>query len=456
MEEKFGWKIDWKTMAGFFKRVEKEGISMNYVPLVGHGNIRFNELGMDYKRHATQQEIDQMIEQIHKSMSMGCYGMSTGMDYDPDVFASQDEIIQCVAALKEHDGVYSPHWRRTGRRRNVLPGTPPVERIDGIKDCIEVCKKTGVQTQIAHLAECYGIRSQGVAPPSLEKASGEATIQVIDDAIEEGLNVFFDYIPIPHYDLRTLPFLCSLFTPWIRELGSKERFAEWIQIEDYRKDVKDSLFAGKWHIRVRFSPVSNPRYWAKNVVVVKHKNSDYNMKTVEEIAKMRAADQLDTVFDLIGEDPSTRASTFYRSREIEKVFIKNPRFSVCLDSSVFDHTYQQKLPPYNLVKEGTFDGFISFLIRNVFDEKFITFEEAVKKLSTNAAKAYKLEGLGSLKPGYHADIVLLDVPNLKIMSDNLEPRRSPSGVEYVFVNGKKVVVKGKHTGAKAGKVLKKI
>ena len=413
-------------------------------------------MGRDYKREANQTEIDQMIEQIHKAMIEGCYGLSTGMDYDPDVFASQDEIIQCVATLKEHDGVYSPHWRRTGRRRNVKPGTPSVERIDGIKDCIEVCKATGVPTQIAHLADVFGTRSQGVTPPSLERAAGEATIQVIDEAIEEDLPVSFDYIPIPHNDLRNLPYLCSLFTPWIRELGSPERFSEWIQIEDYRQNVKDDLFAGKWNIRQRFSPVTNPKYWARNIVVTKYKKPEYEMRTIEEIATTRGTEQLDTVFDLIAEDTYVRANTFYRSREIEKVFLKHPTMSICLDSSVFDLTYQLKSPPYTLVKEGTFDGFISLLIKNVLEQKLLSLEEAVKKMSANAALAYKIEGRGMLKPGYHADIVLLDIDNLRVMSDNLEPRRYPKGVSYVFVNGETVVEKGKHTGARSGMVLRKV
>jgi N-acyl-D-amino-acid deacylase len=331
-----------------------------------------------------------------------------------------------------------------------------VEKIDGIKDCIEVCKATGVPMQIAHMADAFGPRAPGVMPISLERAGGEATIQVIDEAIKDGLPVSFDYIPVPHNDLRSLPYLCSLFTPWIRELGSPERFSEWIQIEDYRQDVKDELFAGKWHIRQRFSPVANPKYWARNLIVTKYKKSEYDMKNIEEIATILGKDQLETVFDLIAEDPYVRASTFYRSREIEKVFLKHPTMSICLDSSVFDHKYRLEGPPYTLGKEGTFDAFVSLLIKYVQEQKLFSLEELVKKMSANAALAYKIEGRGMLKPGYHADIVLLDMDNLRVMSDILEPRRYPKGVSYVFVNGEKVVEKGKHTGARSGMVLRKV
>jgi N-acyl-D-aspartate/D-glutamate deacylase len=313
MDEKFGWRIDWNTMSDYFNRVEEEGISANYAPLVGHGTIRYMIMGKDYKRHAAQAEIDQMKEHIHQAMKDGCLGMSTGMDYDPDIFASQDEIVQSVATLKEYDGVYSPHWRRTGRRRDVKPGTPPVERITGIKECIDVCRKTGVSLEIAHLADCYGPVGAGAFPASLERASAEATLETIDEAIAEGLPVNFDYIPIPYNGRRLLPYLISALTPWVREAGSVERLAEMLRMSDYRQDVKDELFAGKWHIRIRMSPVSNPKYWADNVLILKHENKEYEGKSLREISIDLEKDPLDTYFDLIVEDPWAQASTFYRS-----------------------------------------------------------------------------------------------------------------------------------------------
>jgi len=92
MEEIYGWTMDWETMGDYFRRVEQVGISMNYAPLVGHGTIRTKVMGVDYKRHATSSEVAEMRELIHGAMRDGCIGLSTGLDYDPDVFASQEEI----------------------------------------------------------------------------------------------------------------------------------------------------------------------------------------------------------------------------------------------------------------------------------------------------------------------------------------------------------------------------
>jgi len=452
MEEKFGWTIDWKTMDGFFKRVEEKRISANYAPLVGHGNIRFMVMGMDYKRHATQEEVDQMMENIHQAMKEKCLGMSTGMDYVPDAFASQEEIIQCVAVLKDYDAVYSTHWRKSGLRRGLKVGAVLPDRINGIKEAIEVCRKTGVPLHISHIKAGYEISPR--PPLSLQRANVQATLDVIDEARDEGLNVTFDWQLLPENLLRLMPYLCGELTPWIRETGSPERLAEFLKMEDYREEVKDAIFSGKWYVNYRYSPAMHP-HWAENITVLKHVNQNYEGKSIAEISKLRERDQLDTFFDLISEDPYAMGGRFFESREWEKVFLNHPIASVCLDGLSFDDKYQQERPPYSFPKSGAYDGFVMMLVIYVKEQKLFSIEEAVKKMTTKAAEAYKLKGRGKLKSGFYADIVLIDMPNLKLMSDSLEQRRYPKGIEYVIVNGTKVVEKGEHTSARPGKVLRR-
>jgi len=102
MKEKFGWTIDWHTMGEFLDFVESRGISMNFAPLLGHGAVRRLVLGEDYKRASKESEIRAMEEPIHQAIKDGCIGMSTGLDYDPDVFASREEINRHVSILKEY------------------------------------------------------------------------------------------------------------------------------------------------------------------------------------------------------------------------------------------------------------------------------------------------------------------------------------------------------------------
>ena len=110
-----------------------------------------------------------MHELIRQAMDEGCLGMTAGLDYDPDVFASQQEMIEAVAVLKEYDGVYQPHWRRTGRRRDVAVGHVPNEKITALRECIDVHKKTGVRLTFAHISTGWNITP--TPPEDLEKAN---------------------------------------------------------------------------------------------------------------------------------------------------------------------------------------------------------------------------------------------------------------------------------------------
>jgi N-acyl-D-aspartate/D-glutamate deacylase len=254
-----------------------------------------------------------------------------------------------------------------------------------------------------------------------------------------------------------MPYLCSLhLTPWLRLLGSREALARWLRVEDFRKEVKEALAAGKWFIRVHINPNTNPR-WAENILVVKHKQEEYSGKTLAEVAEMRRRDPLDTLFDLIAEDPEARGATRdYRiSEEYVKLFFKHPACMVGVDVTVFDDKYQMRSPPYSIPTINTYAAYPSFITRYVREQHLITLEEAIRKCASLPAEVYSLRDRGLLKEGYYADIVLLDLERLRVAGDLLEPRRYPEGVEYVIVNGSIVVERGKHTGVRTGRILKR-
>ncbi len=460
MKEKFGWTVDWETMGDFFKVVEKRGISMNYVPLVGHGTVRYCVMGNDYKRRATKVERAEMEGLIRQAMEDGCIGLSTGLDYDPDVWASKEEINEHVSIMKDYDAIYAPHWRRTGRRRGVKFGDYRPNKMDGILEAIETCRKTGVPTHLAHLTPGWRLFPQG--NDIMEEANIRATLKVIDDARAEGLDVTFDSMPWFIFGgFGVMPYLCSLLAPWLREQGSREKLGEWLKVPDYRKEVKDAIASGKWFIRFNYNPNTNPQ-WAEYIWVVKHKNRAYENRNIAQIAKEKGENPLDVWFDLICEDPDSRGVATgtadtgnFPWKPYKALFHQHPAHSLSLDTMVYDDKREQKVPPYRIPNINTYSGFPAFLIKFVREMKLFTLEEAIKHLSTNAAEAYRIKDRGVLKPGSYADIVLFDLEGLKVMGDPVEPRRYPKGIEYVFVNGVPVVEKGKHTGKKPGRVVRR-
>lgn len=452
MEEKFGFQLDWETMEGFFKAVEDKGVSTNYVPLIGHGSVRLATMGLDYKRDSTSSERSQMRELIIRAMDDGCFGMSTGLDYDPDVFASKAEIDDGVALLKEYDGVYCPHWRRTGRRRGVGAGHVPADRISGILEVIDTCRTTGTRLNIAHL---YGGYAVSPTPPSrMQEAVGLSTLDVIDDAIGEGLDVSFDCIPYKDWDY--LDYLCvPFFTPWLRLHGSREKLAEWLKVADFREEIKDALSSGKWFIRPMYNPNTNPG-WAENITVVRHSNRDYEWKTISENANGMGKAPLDALMKMIVEDPDARsASVDYRgSEEYVRLFFKHPRAMVGNDVHVSDDKRAKQGPPYSIPGMGTYAAYPSFFNRYVKEQKLLTLEEAIMKCTSLVAKTHRIKDRGLLRPGYFADIVLFDVDRLKVTGTPIEPRKYPEGIEHVFVNGEYVMKKGRHRYSKPGRVLR--
>ncbi len=455
MEEIYGWTLDWETMGGYFKKVEEIGVSMNYAPLVGHGSIRTKVMGLDYKRHSTKEEWAEMRELIHEAMREGCVGMSAGLDYDPDVFAAHEEIVDGVGVLKDYGGVYCPHWRRTGRRRGVAAGHVPNEKITALMECVDVHKKTGVRLHYAHMSTGWQIHPP--PPDELEEANVRVTLDMITEDSESELDITWDAIPfMTRSGFSTMPYLASLYSPWLRELGGLDAFGKWLKVKDFREEVKDAIRQGKWFIRVAYNPNTAPR-WAENISVLESKVPGIDGKTIAEIAEERGADPWDTYFDVIAEDPYTRGATgTMRPRTPYLQYYTHPKGMVGLDTSVFDAEYQARSPPYSIPGINTFNAYSMFFIKYVRDGDLFTIEEAVQKTSTMPARVHNLEGRGVIKEGGFADIVLMDMKKLKVLGTELEPRKHPKGIEQVFVNGVSVVEKGEHTGAKPGKVLKKV
>ncbi|MGD2141855.1 MAG: amidohydrolase family protein [Candidatus Bathyarchaeota archaeon] len=461
MEEKFGWTVDWETMGEWFKRVEETGISLNMAPLVGHGTIRYTVMGNDYKRHSTEKELEEMKRLITEAMEEGCIGLSSGLDYDPSVWANMDEINECVEVLKDYtNAVYCPHWRRTGRRRDVKFGDTRSNKVDGILESIETCRKTGVPTHLAHLTPGWRLVPEG--NDMMEEMNIRATLKFIDDAREEGLDLTYDSMPWFIFGgFGVMPYLSSLLTPWLREQGNREALAEWLKVPDYRKEVVDAIKEGKWFIRLAYNPNTNPQ-WAENIWVVKHTNPYYEDKTVEQIAEDLDKPKIDAYFDLIIEDPDARGvavgvaeSGNFPWKPYRVSFFKHPAGALSLDQSLVDHTRQQEAPPYSMPGINAFAAFPGFLAHIVRDKKLMSLEEAIEKMSTAAAKQHRLDGRGTLIPGSLADIVLFDLDALKVTGDPVEPRRYPEGIKHVFVNGVAVVNEGEYTGTTPGRILRR-
>ena len=460
MKKYYGWKVDWYTLGEWFSKVESRGVSMNAAPLVGQGTVRYNVMSNDYKRHSTEKELAQMKELIHHAMREGAIGISTGLDYDPGVQASMDEINECVSVVKGYNGVYCPHWRRTGRRREVKFGDTRSNKVEGLLESINTCRVTGVKTNIAHLTPGWRLAPEG--HDYMEEHNIKATLKFFDEALSEGLNISFDSMPwFLEGGFDVMPYLCSILLPWLKEAGSRERFSEWLKKTDYREEIVDAIKTGKWFIRLAYNPNTNPQ-WAENIWLSRHKNTELVGKNLATIASEREKPQIDTWFDLIVEDPNsmgyaagTADTGNFPWKPYRALMFQHEAGSLSLDQSVYDAKYQMEKPPYRFPGRNAFTAFPAFINKMVKEIKVFTLEQCIYKMSTAAAEHHNLKGRGRITPGSYADVTLFDFEGLKVVNTPVEPRQHPKGIEYVIVNGEIVVEKGKHTGATPGRILRR-
>jgi len=447
-KDAYGWEVDWHTMGEFCSKLAEGEISPNYVPIVGHGPIRTIVMGRDFERHATPQEIEDMKPHVRQAMEDGCKGISVGRDYPPSYYADTGELIELSKIIAEYDGVYTSHSLRTGLRKARRPGEFPPSKIGGILEAIEVGRKAGVAVQISHLGALYDVYPSGNS--MMSEVAGRTTLKVVDDAIEEGIDVSFDLIPnIRGYGTTTTLDLVGSLLPWLRIAGSREQFAKALRMNEFREEIKEKIWAGKYY---SLNPNINAN-WAKGKLIGLCKVKEFEGKTIAEIAEEKGIDQLDAMMDVIVEDPYTRVKGRSFTSPVKYMFYQHPAMMVGIDTLAVDTQWKVENPPYFVASENSFGGFAAYFKRVIRENKTLTLEEGVKHVTSLPAKKFKLTDRGDLKPGAYADIVVMDHENVRDMATPDDPCVYPEGIPYVIVNGKVVIEEQKHTKTRPGKIL---
>ena len=448
-KELFGWEIDWSTLGEFFERVEAKGISPNYASLVGQGDVRSLVMGPDFEREATEEEIEEMTVHVERAMEDGCIGISVGRDYDPGIWAGFDELLACAKAAAKYGGVYASHCLRTGHRKSRRPGEFPPVKTEGVLEAIDIGRKAGMPIQISHLGAQYDVRP---GSDIMTEASVRATLKLIDDAREEGIDVSFDEIPNHQAGgIGTTPWLVSYLTPWLKVAGSLDQLAEALRMKEFRDEIKEAVWAGKHY---GLNPNINEN-WAKQRTIVTCKDERFMDKTLAEIAEELGVDELDALFEVISTDPETKAVRKGSNEWVKFMFYRHPEMMIGVDTFAVDDKRISRHPPWGLPNENSYGGFPRYLRQAYRESGTLSLEEAIRQVTSLPARKFKLEGRGILEPGAYADIVIFNPGTVTDKGDQLDPRQYPEGIEHVIVNGTLVVEGSRHTGALPGKVLKR-
>lgn len=439
-----GLDIDWSTFGEWMDRVEASRPGLNIRPLVGHSTVRMAAMGSDYRRPATTAEIEAMKRYVDEAMDAGAGGISNGLDYAPNSYSTKEESYEVIGTAAKKGGIWCTHWRRTGLREGF--GNPGL--IDGIREAIDIAKKTEAKLQFAHLGAGYTVIPS--ASRRLSRCICEETLAVLDEAIKDGVDLAFDVIP-NHLTggVMHLKYLASRLMPWLKDAGSLEQLSKNLMAPDFRAEMREYITSGKWYL---LNPILNPR-WAGGIKVGTSSVERFVGKTLAEIAAETDVDGLEALMDVISADPYATTGSQDGSDESKRLFIKHPLAMVGVDSFVLDPTYEVVVPPYAVANPNTFGGMARFI--RLYAVGLLGLEEGIRRITSLPAKTLGLADRGTLAEGMKADLVVFKPEAVLDKGNDEEPRQYPEGFNWVFVNGVAAMENGRLTGSQSGRVLRR-
>jgi N-acyl-D-amino-acid deacylase len=420
------------TLGDYRARLGGVGISVNAAPLVPHGNVRCAVMGMA-ERKPTETEIEAMREIIARGMDDGAFGLSTGLVYPPGAYAETEELVRLAQAVAPRKGLYATHMRNEGPRL-----------VESVAEAIEIGEKAGVAVQISHHK----------AAGQLNWGKVKTTLAMVDAAAERGLDVHSDVYP---YTAGSTV-LSQMFVPlWAFE-GSLDRLLERLTDEPTRarviRDAQDGQLAFidlpdwlGWMDKRWLLPLMT-RVLGRSIIIssVKHQKR-YEGMTIGAIAKERGRPLHEAMLDLlVEEDLGVTAIAHVMSEKDVRAVLAHPRTMVGTDGMP---TREGKPHPRTY---GTYPRVLQHYVR---DLGLLKLEQAVHRMTGMVARKLGLRDRGVLEVGAAADVVVFQPARVRDHATYADPRRSPTGIAHVIVNGVPTVRDGEHTGARAGKVLSK-
>ncbi|MCH7601847.1 MAG: D-aminoacylase [Planctomycetes bacterium] len=416
--------IKWTTLGQFLEYLERKGVSPNIASLVGATTVRIHELGFA-DRPPTPQELRRMQELVAEAMEEGAMGVGSSLIYAPAFYADTDELIALCKVAAAYDGLYTSHMRSEGNRL-----------IEGVEEILTVARASGVRTEIYHL-----------------KAAGQSNwpkmdqvIAMVEAARAEGILITADM----YNYIAGATGLSASMPPWVQEGGHDE----WV------KRLKDPAIRARV-IKEMTTPTDE---WenlflaagsADNLLLVGFKSEKLKPltgKTLAEVAAMRGKSPEETAIDLVIEDDSRVGTVYFlMSEDNVKKQIALPWVSFCSDagSPATEGVFLKSNP-----HPRAYGNFARLLGKYVRDEKIITLQEAVRRLTSLSAENLRIRDRGSLKPGYFADVVIFDPATIQDHATFEKPHQYATGMVHVFVNGEQVLRDGEHTGARPGRVVR--
>jgi N-acyl-D-amino-acid deacylase len=384
-------------LSDFFAALDATPATVNVASYVGHNTLRDKIMGTDFRRHATADEIARMQELLRQELAGGAIGFAAGLEYDPGIYSEPAEVLALAQVAADAETRYIAHVRSEDRWFE-----------DAIAEIINIGRVTGMPVQVSHIKLAMK-RLWGQAPHILA---------MLDAARKEGIDISADIYPYEYWqsDLMVL----------LPERDYNDRKAVAFALEQIAPPD------GLW--MTQFDP-----------------QPEYVGMTLSEIADARQVDAVTAFMQLAAESDALEQTTGKRANSIIgtsmieddiRLMLSWPETNVCTDGGLVD------------LHPRSHGAFTRILARYVRDEKLLTLEQAVHKMTGLSARHMGFKERGVIREGAIADLVLFDPVTVGDRATADQPDLLSTGIVAVWVAGERVYENGVVTDARPGRVIK--
>ncbi len=407
----------WRTFGEWLSTLESLRPGVNVFSFVGHGTIRLNVMGFE-NRTPSDAELQEMKALLRHSMEEGAFGMSSGLIYPPGVYTTPEELMEVATPLKDYRGLYLSHIR------NESSGM-----LDSVAETIKLSEHVKIPVQIHHLKVC-GRPNWGLVDKALD---------MIGEARSRGIDITADMYPY----IATSTTLRTILPPWVQEDGI-DGIVRLLENTDSRdKIVQEILSGGQVENIIR--NCNGP----ENILILDTPQTpQMEGKTLREASKIMGLRPVETALEIISRNRGSDTCCFFEMCEKDVVSVLSHPLTMIGSDSVTSTPGAKCHPRTN----GAFSRVLS---KYVQEDKLLSLEDAVWKMSGFPATRAGLFTKGFIKEGMDADLILFDPESIKDNADFAHPGNYSEGIDEMFINGRRVIREGVPTGVRAGKILRR-
>ena len=382
-----------------FGDLEATPTAVNVASFVGHGTLRREVMGDDFRREATDEEIGRMADLLRDELRAGALGISTGLEYDPGIYSTREEVLALARVTAAEGGRYISHMRSEDRYF-----------FEALDETIGIAQEVGLPVQISHVKLAMkGL--WGRAPEVLAK---------LDEARAGGADITADLYPYEYWQ--------STMTVLFPDRDFTDREAARFALEELAPP--EGMIIGNFAA-----------------------NSDLEGMTLAEIAEARGADPVTTFMDLIAESQAHARETGSAGESIVATSMAPEDIAAFM---AWPHTNISSDGGLRGAHPRGFGAYPRVLGRHVRELGHLSLEEAVHKMTGLAAAHMGIHDRGIIRPGATADLVLFDPATVLDRATPSDPHRTAVGIRRVWVGGEVVYDEERGTtDARPGTVVKR-